>query len=49
MNALTKMTDRDRAEMQIKRANIALARSNTTRMFAPFIVSGKWRIEEDVT
>jgi predicted metal-dependent peptidase len=49
VNALTKMTDRDRAEMQIKRANIALARSNTTRMFAPFIVSGKWRIEEDAT
>lgn len=36
-----------KAETLIKRANIALARHQATRMFAPFIVGGSWRIEEN--
>lgn len=35
------------AEMLIKRANVQLANHKATRMFAPFLVAGSWRIEND--
>lgn len=47
MNAMTKLTAVEMAEIKLKRANIALMRHAETRMFAPFIGSGKWHVEED--
>lgn len=40
-------TNKEKAELLIKRANITLARHPATRSFAPFIIAGTWSVEED--
>lgn len=41
------MSNVEKAEILIKRANITLTNHKATRMFAPFIVAGSWSVEAD--